>query len=275
MPAGVYACDRDGVITYYNPQAVEIWGHTPNLDDPPWSFLDPRRVYGADGIALAPEGTPMRRVLATGVAVVNCELVLERPDLSRIHVPANITPLRDASGAFTGALSIFQDIDELKRNQQEREMLLHELERSSREFSQFSYAVSHDLQAPVRGVRALTQLLVRRNENLRDDSAHLLTLIDPATSGMERLIDSLLRYSHAGQGQLSRERVKTDQIIEGVRTTLAPLITKTRARIVCGPLPAVDADPVLRNWGSRILFLTRSCITAPVLPTIRIGFLNR
>jgi PAS domain-containing protein len=80
----------------------------------------------------------MRRVLATGVAVVNCELVLERPDLSRIHVPANITPLRDASGAFTGALSIFQDIDELKRNQQEREMLLHELERSNRELSQFS-----------------------------------------------------------------------------------------------------------------------------------------
>jgi light-regulated signal transduction histidine kinase (bacteriophytochrome) len=116
---------------------------------------------------------------------------------------------------------------------------------------------------------------VRRNENLRDDSAHLLTLIDPATSGMERLIDSLLRYAHAGQGQLNRERVKTDQIIEGVRTTLAHLITKTRARIVCGPLPAVDADPVLRNWGSRILFLTRSCITAPVLPTIRIGFLNR
>jgi PAS domain-containing protein len=99
MPAGVYACDRDGVIIYYKPQAVEIWGRTPNLDDPPWSFLDPRRVYGADGIALAPEATPMRRVLATGVAVVNCELVLERPDLSRIHVLANITPLRDANGA--------------------------------------------------------------------------------------------------------------------------------------------------------------------------------
>jgi light-regulated signal transduction histidine kinase (bacteriophytochrome) len=245
MPAGVYACDRDGVITYYKPQAVEIWGHTPNLDDPPWSFLDSRRVYGADGTPLAPEDMPVKRVLATGVAVVNRELVLERPDLSRINVLANITPLHNANGVVTGALSILQDIDELKRNQQEREILLRELERSNRELSQFSYAVSHDLQAPVRGVRALTQLLVRRHDNLQDDSAHLLTLIEQATSGMERLIDSLLRYAQAGQGQLNRQRVKTDQIIESVLTTLAPLITETRAQIVCSSLPVVDADPVL------------------------------
>jgi signal transduction histidine kinase len=245
MPAGVYACDRDGVITYYNEQAVEIWGRTPKLDDPPWSFLDSRLVYGTDGTRLEPEDTPVKRVLATGMPVVNLELMLERPDLSRINVLANITPLRDATGIVTGAVSIFQNIDELKRSQQEREMLLHELERSNRELSQFSYAVSHDLRAPVSGVRALTQLLVRRDDNLQDDSAHLLSLIEQATSGMERLIDSLLCYAHAGQGQLNRQRVNADQIIEGVRTTLAPLITKTRARVVCSSLPAVDADPVL------------------------------
>ena len=123
-------------------------------------------------------------MLATGVPIVNRELVLERPDLSRINVLANITPLRDSSGVVTGAVSIFQDITELKRIQQDREVLLHELERSNRELSQFSYAVSHDLQAPVRSVRALTQLLVRRDESLQEDSSHLLTLIEQASVGM-------------------------------------------------------------------------------------------
>jgi signal transduction histidine kinase len=245
MPAGVFACDRDGCITFYNPQAAEIWGRTPNLDGPPWSFLDSRRLFLADGTPLTPEAMPVKRVLETGVAVVNSEFVLERPDLSRVHVLANITPLRDTTGVVTGALSIFQDIGELKRNQQERETLLHELERSNRELSQFSYAVSHDLQAPVRGVRALTQLLVRRDDNLPVDSAHLLTLIEQATSGMERLIDSLLRYAQAGEGQLNRQRVNTGRVIEDVRTTLAPVISQTHAQIVCSALPAVDADPVL------------------------------
>jgi signal transduction histidine kinase len=62
---------------------------------------------------------------------------------------------------------------------------------------------------------------------------------------MERLIESLLRYAQAGHGQLERKRVPVDPIIESVRLTLAPVIANTRAQIVCRPLPAVEADPVL------------------------------
>ena len=215
------------------------------------------------GLLLRPEDMPVREVLATGVPIVNRELVLERPDLSRINVLANITPLRDSTGVVTGAVSIFQDITELKRIQQEREVLLHELERSNRELSQFSYAVSHDLQAPVRGVRALTQLLVRRDDGLQDDSSHLLTLIEQAASGMERLIESLLRYAQAGQGQLNRQRVAVDQIIESVRMTLAPLITEDRVRELCASrCPRSRPTPFCWSRYSRILFPTRSSTTA-------------
>ncbi len=245
MPAAVYACDRDGVITYYNRQAIELWGRTPNLDDPPWSFLDSRQIYRADGTLFPPGDIPLRAVLLTGVPVVNIELLLERPDLTRIAVLANITPLRDSSGVITGAVSIFQDIHELKSIQQEREALLHELERSNRELSRFSYAVSHDLQAPVRTVRTLTKLLVQRGHHSEEDSSHLVALIEQAAGGMERLIESLLRYAQTSHGRLERGRVEVDSVIESVRMTLAPLITETGAQIICKPLPAVQADPVL------------------------------
>ena len=59
------------------------------------------------------------------------------------------------------------------------------------------------------------------------------------------MIETLLRYAQAGQGQLKRQRVPVDPIIESMRVTLAPLITKTGAQIVCKPLPEVEADPVL------------------------------
>jgi light-regulated signal transduction histidine kinase (bacteriophytochrome) len=122
---------------------------------------------------------------------------------------------------------------------------LCELERSNRELAQFSYNVSHDLQAPVRNVRTLTQLLARHDGRLQEDSSHLLNLIEQSAAGMELLIRSLLRYAQAGQGQLNRQRVSIDQIIESVRMTLAPLIAKTGAKIICKPLPMVEADPVL------------------------------
>ena len=34
LPAAAYTCDRDGLITYFNPQAVELWGRAPKLNDP-------------------------------------------------------------------------------------------------------------------------------------------------------------------------------------------------------------------------------------------------
>jgi signal transduction histidine kinase len=245
MPAAVYAFDTDGIITYYNQHARELWGRRPELYSSPWSFFDSRPIYSADGVLIRPEESPARTVIATGAAISNREFLLERPDSSRINVLANIVPLRDSSGVVTGAVSVIQDISELKAAQQDRESLLQELERSNRDLSEFSYAVSHDLQAPVRTVRALTQLLVQRDGASNEGTAHLLTLIEQASVGMERLIESLLRYAQAGQGQLDRKRVPVDQIIESIKATLNSLIAETEAQIVGGPLPEVEADPVL------------------------------
>ena len=245
MPAAVYACDAEGLIVYYNQQAVALWGREPQLSEPAWSFLNSRLLYRTDGILLRGHEAPVRSVLATGMPVVNQQLVLERPDSSRIDVLVNIAPLRDAAGQISGAVNIFQDISEIRRVQHQRELLLHELERSNQELSQFSYAVSHDLQAPVRNMRALTQLLVRRNEVTPDDADHLGDLIKQAADGMENLIDSLLRYAQAGQGDVKRQRMSADTVIDAVRGSLASLIQETNARILSGGLPTLDADPVL------------------------------
>jgi PAS domain-containing protein len=34
LPAGAYMCDPDGLITYYNQRAVELWGRAPKLNEP-------------------------------------------------------------------------------------------------------------------------------------------------------------------------------------------------------------------------------------------------
>lgn len=244
MPAAVYACDGSGSIVYWNRRAAELWGCEPELDGRPWSFLDSRTLYRHDGTHLDSEQTPVKQVFATGLPVVNQELVLERPDSSRVHILANIAPLRDASGFVWGAVNILQDITEIKGRQQEREQLLQELERSNRELSQFSFAVSHDLQAPVKSVRALTKLLVRRELAPSEDALELVALIEQASDGMQRLIESMLQYAQAGQGEVRRQTVSADAVVESVLASLASLIASTNARVRCHPLPVIDADPV-------------------------------
>ena len=34
MPAAAYTCDAEGLITYFNQRAVEVWGREPKVNDP-------------------------------------------------------------------------------------------------------------------------------------------------------------------------------------------------------------------------------------------------
>jgi PAS domain S-box-containing protein len=52
----------------------------------------------------------MAEVLRTGIEARDLEVVIERPDGSRITVLVNIVPLRNAGGALIGAMNCFQDI---------------------------------------------------------------------------------------------------------------------------------------------------------------------
>jgi len=245
IPAAVYACDSEGRLIYHNHKATDLWDREPQSDDPPWAFLEWRKLLQADGTPFRPEEEPIRGVMASGSPVINQELALERPGAPRIDVLVNMAPLRDSAGCVQGTVCIVQDISCIKRAQQERERLVDELKRSNHELSRFSYALAHDLNAPVRSVRALTQLLIRRTDTTSPDAAHLAGLIEKAALGMEQLVDSLLKYAHAGQGEIRRELVSTQATLDAVRVSLADLIEQGGARISYSGLPAVEADPVL------------------------------
>ena len=119
IPAAVCACDGNGFIIYCNQHAAELWGREPESDDRPWSSFNSRKLYPPTGFPLILSG-PDPSVLATGLPVLNAELVFERADSTRIPVLANVAPLRDPSGLVYGAVNIFQDIAEVKAHASER-----------------------------------------------------------------------------------------------------------------------------------------------------------
>jgi PAS domain S-box-containing protein len=129
LPIGVYVCDAGGLIVRFNQKAVELWGRTPKLSDPADRYCGSLRLHWVNGGPLAHADCPMADVLLTGRPVLDQEVVIERPDGSRITVLANIVALRDAAGAITGAVNCLFDISDRKRS----EAALRESERRSRE----------------------------------------------------------------------------------------------------------------------------------------------
>lgn len=116
MLAGVYVCDApSGKIRYYNHRAVELWGREPAANDSEERFCGSFRLWTPEGAPLPHAATPMADVLNGGSPVRNQEVVIERPDGSRITAMVNIAPITNENGKVTGAVNVFQDVSERNR----------------------------------------------------------------------------------------------------------------------------------------------------------------
>jgi PAS domain S-box-containing protein len=128
IPGAVYICDHEGWLVRYNTDAAELWGRTPALDDTRERFCGSHRLFLPDGSLLAHADCPMAEAVQAGAMVRNAEVVVERPDGSRILVLVNIRPLRDHRGRIQGAINCFQDISAYKAMEEEASRKSSDLE---------------------------------------------------------------------------------------------------------------------------------------------------
>src|ERR1700686_2527904 len=115
MPVAVYVCDTSGRIQSYNRRAVELWGREPTAGATAQRYCGSLRLYSPDGKWVPHRESKMAEVLRTGIEAPDLEVVIERPDRSRLTVLVNIVPLRNAAGELIGAMNCFQDITDRKR----------------------------------------------------------------------------------------------------------------------------------------------------------------
>src|SRR5690348_12083705 len=101
-PIAVYSCNVSGVIQRYNRRAAELWGRRPEPGDTDERFCGSFRLYRPDGLFMPHDQCPMADVLSGKIpGVSDAEVVIERPDGSRVTVIVNIAPLPDEQGQFS------------------------------------------------------------------------------------------------------------------------------------------------------------------------------
>jgi PAS domain S-box-containing protein len=124
LPVAVYLCEAPtGVIRLYNRRAAGLWGREPPLGDTDERFCGSFKLHRLDGTPLPHSETPMAAVLRDGKPRTD-EVVIERPDGSRISVEVNITPLQNDEGRLIGAVNAFTDVSH--RESSERALRLSE-----------------------------------------------------------------------------------------------------------------------------------------------------
>lgn len=115
LPLAVYACDASGRICWFNAKAAELWGRLPAIGEKVEQSGAGYRIYGLDGGPIADGETPLDRALRTGESVEGLQLLIERPDGSRITAMMHITALLDSGRNIVGAINCFHDVTEQLR----------------------------------------------------------------------------------------------------------------------------------------------------------------
>jgi light-regulated signal transduction histidine kinase (bacteriophytochrome) len=80
-------------------------------------------------------------------------------DGSQFWANVVVTPLLDQAGAVRGFVKITRDTTEKRIAEQQLLQRSAELEAANKELESFSYSVSHDLRAPLRGIDGFSQAL--------------------------------------------------------------------------------------------------------------------
>ena len=125
LPAAVYATDADGFIIYYNKASVELAGREPVLGSDKWCVS--LRLYWPDGTPLPHDECPMALALRENRDLKGTEIVVERPDGSRVPLMVNPMPLRDSQGRLIGAVNMLVDISRRKAAEERQRTLMSEL----------------------------------------------------------------------------------------------------------------------------------------------------
>ena len=123
------------------------------------------------------------------------------------------------------------------------------LEKANADLRSFAYSVSHDLRAPLRGIRGFADIVLQQHrENLSPEVAEYLGHISEAGQQMHRLIDDLLAYTRVGHHAIRNMPIPVSQIFRQAEINLKAQLNDGRAKIrYPRPVqdPALLGDPTL------------------------------
>lgn len=226
LPAAAYTCDADGLITYYNQRAIDLWGRAPRLNDPADRFCGALKLFAEDGAPLPHDRCWMAIAIRENRSFNGEEIVIERPDGRRVTALAHANPVHDKAGRLIGGVNVLVDISDRQR----REDALKAADQSKNEFIA---TVAHELRNPLAPIRNVVELL-QMHGNAPQDLSWALEVLERQVRQMTRLIDDLLDFARVTiqKIDLHREPTELADVLRAAVETSRPVIAEAGHELI-------------------------------------------
>jgi PAS domain S-box-containing protein len=260
-PVAVYSCDASGVIQQFNRRAAELWGREPALGDTNERLCGSFKLFRPDGNFVPHEQCPMAEVVGgKRSAVHDTEVVIERPDGSRVVVVVDIRQLKNKRGEVTGAINCFYDITERKEAEEtkhrvavlaatnqklEREILQRrEAEKSLKESDHHKNQLLAESWLMHNQLRLLSrQLLVAQEEERKRISRELHDVIAQTLTGINLRLSALKGDATLNPKEREQNITRPQQLVEESVNVVHQFVRELRPRVLddIGLIPALRA----------------------------------
>jgi PAS domain S-box-containing protein len=162
--------------------------------------------------------------------------------IKRIETYGKVT--RSADGSPLKVFGTTRDVTKLKEYELKLEAKVAELARSNKELEEFAYVASHDLQEPLRKITTFSERLnAKFSDKLGNDGKEYLNRMVIASENMRMLIENLLDFSRTTRNELFFEATDLNIVLREALKEQELKLEETRAVIIAGELPVVDAIP--------------------------------
>jgi signal transduction histidine kinase/ActR/RegA family two-component response regulator len=212
---GVIVTDAHGCVTFMNPVAEELTGHSAAVG----LYRQLREVFAivgeANGDELAGPFAPAMSAANDAAPVAPC--VLLRADGTRVRIDASAAPIRMADATHAGRVMIFR---RSTAGQQARQN-----ERADQPKESFFAILAHELRnplAPIRNALQIMQIVQDDGDGATTSAARVI--IERQLKHLTRLIDDLLDMSRMAQGrfELVRQRTSLSDVVQLALTYARP-----------------------------------------------------
>ncbi len=121
-----------------------------------------------------------------------------------------------------------------------------QLEASNKELEAFSYSVSHDLRAPLRGIDGFSQAVLEDYDEKLDESGRsYLNRVRAASQRMSQLIDAMLNLARLTRAEIHSKTFDMSAIVHGILEDLHKMEPEREVECVVANNLLATADPQL------------------------------
>ncbi len=236
---GIIIINDRGIVDTINPAAAKLFGYEPE------EVLKQNVSMLMTSLDQTHHDQYITRYLRTGEAKIigiGREVVGKKKDGSTFPFRLAISEVRveGEHRIFTG---IIHDLTAQKLAEKQLIRYAAELERSNRELEDFAYVSSHDLQEPLRKIRAFGSRIEEKDmENLSEKGQDYLRRMLSASARMQKLINDLLSFSRVSTKNKAFVQVDLNQILWEVLSDLEIVIQESGAKVEFSDLPVIEAD---------------------------------